>query len=196
MKHIEFEVLIKKAEGLLSPDEAREVEKHLRVCIDCARTSQKLESFTAYVRADTDFEEVPQATTANLLNIFQPQKAAANKDSFLRKLIASLTFDDWQTALNERFVLSDERQLLYKAENFDIDLRLNFAGEKCQLSGQLFPDCAPGTIELFSGEESRKAEFNEDCEFVFPPVKNGQYTLRIKLGETIIEIQNISLQSS
>lgn len=192
MKHIEFEVLINHFEGSLTAAGDKEVSGHLRKCRKCAAAARKLENFFGYVKK-SHFEQVSQAATANLLNIFKPKKAAARKDSLIKKLVAKLAFDDWQTALSERFILSDTRQFLYKAGNFDIDLRLNFAGKKCQVSGQVFPDCEPGSAEIFSGEQREKVSLNEDCEFVFPPVKIGNYDLQISLKDIVIEIQNISL---
>ncbi len=192
MKHIEFENLIKHFESLRSVAEGREVSEHLLNCEACAAQSRKLENFLGYVQRG-DYEQVSQSVTANLLNIYKPKKTAAKKESFVKKLVANLAFDDWQTALNERFILSDTRQLLYKTDKFDIDLRLNFAGEKCQVSGQIFPDCQSASAEIFSKEFSEKVYLNQDCEFVFPPIKNGVYGLRINSADKIIEIQDISL---
>ena len=104
-----------------------------------------------------------------------------------------LAFDDWQTALNERFTFSDTRQLLYKAENYDIDLRLNFIGDKCQLSGQILPDCEGAAIEILSEKVCEKTELNENCEFVFPLVSQNIYDLRIHFKDFFIEIPNFSL---
>ncbi len=195
MKHTEFETLIQHFEGKLPADEHHETAAHLRDCQTCAAESRKLEIFLGYVEK-RDYEQVPQAVTANLLNIYKPKKVVAKGESFVKKLIATLAFDDWQTVLNERFTMSDTRQLLYNTDEFDIDLRLNFTGEKCQVSGQILPDCQNATAELFSVETSEKVTLNQDCEFVFPPVKNGIYGLRINSADTLIEIRDISLFNS
>lgn len=193
MKHIEFEKLLKKFEGLLAENESGEISAHLAECRDCAVQSAKLEKFFSYAN-DKPQEEVGQAVTARLLNIFQPKKAfERKKESFGKRLSAILAFDDWQTALNERFTFSDTRQLLYKAENYDIDLRLNFIGGKCQLSGQILPDCETATIEIASENVREKIEVNENCEFVFPLVSQDIYDLRIHFKDFFIEIQDFSL---
>lgn len=193
MKHIEFEKLLEKFEGLLTENESREISAHLAGCTDCAAQSAKLENFFSYA-TDESPEDVGQAVTARLLNIFQPKKKIEiEKQSFGKRLLATLSFDDWQTVLNERFIFSDTRQLLYKAENYDIDLRLSFIGDKCQLSGQILPDCKATILEITSENVSARTELNENSEFVFPLVSQEIYDLRIYFKDFFIEISQISL---
>ncbi|MBS1796552.1 MAG: hypothetical protein JSS81_22150 [Acidobacteria bacterium] len=192
MRHIEFETLLKYFESSLSAAAEREVAAHLNACRDCAGVRNRLGTFFDYVREESEFEAVPQAVTANLLNIYKPPPRLPEKRSFVRTLAAKLVFDDWRLALNERFVLSDTRQLLYRAGDFDIDLRLHFAGEKCRVSGQVFPDCRRGAATLI-GEKRAEAVFNGDCEFFFEPVETGDYRLQIELDDVRIELPQISL---
>lgn len=193
MKHIEFAKLLENFEGLLAENEAGEISAHLAECQDCAAQSAKLEKFFSYAN-DNPPEEVGQSVTARLLNIFQPKKTfEIKKESFGKRLLAVLAFDDWQTALNERFTFSDTRQMLYKAKNYDIDLRLNFIGDKCQLSGQILPDCKGATVEIISENVRENAELNENCEFVFPLVSQNIYDLRIHFKDFFIEIPKFSL---
>jgi hypothetical protein len=194
MKHLKFEKLVNNFEGFESQAEEREVSGHLRSCAECAAAAAKLESFFRYVNADKN-AEVSQAGTARLLNIFRPKrKISAEGGSPLRRLFAGLVFDDWQTVLQERLSVSDSRHLLYRAGQFEIDLRLHFTGGGCQASGQVFPDCtASACAELFSAETSEKVFLNDCGEFVFPPVREGIYNFRIDSGEAIIEIENLSL---
>ncbi|HSK70481.1 MAG TPA: hypothetical protein VK892_02210 [Pyrinomonadaceae bacterium] len=194
MKHIEFEKLVNNFENRLSLAEREEVSEHLRVCAECAASAAKLEDFFSYVQADKD-AQVSQADTARLLNIFKPGKTvSAERESFGKRLLASLVFDDWRTAVQERFAATDSRNLLYRAGRFEIDLRLQFTGDKCQVSGQIFPDCSqPTAAEIFSEETSEKAFLNNYCEFVFPPLKAGIYNFRINSDGEIIEIENLPL---
>lgn len=196
MKHLEFEKLVKSFEGFESPAEEREVSGHLRSCSECAAQAAKLESFFRYANADKN-AKVSQADTAKLLNIFRPKRqVSARRDSKIKRLFANLVFDDWQTALQERLAFSDSRHLLYRAGQFEVDLRLHFAGGSCQVSGQVFPDCtssAGANAELFSAETSAKVFLNDCGEFVFPALKEGIYNFRLDSGETTIEIENLSL---
>jgi hypothetical protein len=194
MKHPEFEKLLSSFEGFRSRAEEMEVAAHLQSCAECAALAAKLESFFRYVGADKN-AKVSQADTAALLNIFRPKgKVSDPKISPLKRLFANLVFDDWQTALQERLSVSDSRHLLYRAGEFEVDLRLHFAGGSCQASGQVFPDCIPSaTAELFSAETSEKVFLNDCGEFVFPALQEGIYNFRLCSGETTIEIENLSL---
>jgi len=194
MKHLKFEKLVNNFEGSLSLAEEQEVSNHLRACMECGALGAKLENFFRYVSADKN-GEVSQADTARLLNIFQPRQPARGEgESTVKKLLAALVFDDWQAALQERLALSDARHLLYRAAPFEVDLRLNFSGGNCQVSGQVFPDCTlSATAEIFSAETSEMIFLNDYGEFVFPPLKEGVYKFRLNSGETVIEIENLSL---
>jgi hypothetical protein len=195
MKHPEFEKLVNKFEGTQSAAEEREVSAHLRACAKCAARAARLESFFRYAGAAKN-AEVSQRQTAALLNIFRPKRqiSAAERGSLVKRLLADLVFDDWRTALPERLAVSDSRHLLYRAGQFEIDLRLHFAGGGCQVSGQVFPDCtSPADAEIFSAETSEKVFLNDCGEFVFPSLKEGIYNFRLNSGETSIEIENLSL---
>ena len=196
MKHPEFEKLVKNFEGLLSLAEKQEVAEHLDGCSECAALGEKLENFFSYVNTSL-YEPVPQADTARFLNIFQPKKnRSAESQSLSERLFANLIFDDWQMALNERYAATDTRHLLYRAERFEIDFRLNFFGGKCQVSGQIFPDCGTAaTAEIYSEETSEKIFLNDYCEFVFPHLKEGIYNFRVTIENKILEIENLSLVS-
>jgi hypothetical protein len=195
MKHPEFEKLVKSFEGLLSISEEQEISSHLRVCAACGAQARKLESFFGYVNASKT-EQVSQADTARLLNVFRPERriSSAKAESFAERLLANLVFDDWQTAFSERFVADDSRHLLYRAGEFEIDLRLHFADGRCLVSGQIFPDCGKrASAEIVSETTSEKVFLNDYCEFVFPPIREGIYNFRIDSNAKIIEIENLSL---
>lgn len=194
MKHIEFDKLIEFFEDSQSANEAREISIHLELCADCADQMRRLESFFSYAPPTAD-EEVSQATTARLLNVFQPKNTAPARESILSKLFGKLIFDDWQTATNERFVFSDNRQMLFRAGEFDVDLRFDLSGEKCLIAGQIFSDAdlTDGKIEVFFAEESMTTSLNEFGEFNFSPLAADEFNFKISVAETVFEIERISV---
>jgi hypothetical protein len=195
MKHIEFAKLIEKYERSLTPHEAGEIAEHLSGCAECSLMSKKIASFFYYAQTDKS-AEVPQSVTANLLNIWQPKKNAAKKESLVNRIFGKLVFDDWQFALNERLAFSDTRQLLYKTKDFEIDLRLQFINGKCIVSGQVFPDLKEnGKVKIVSDNAEIETKLNENCEFVFSPVAEGTYNLQLDIENTHIEISKLSLHS-
>lgn len=192
LQHIKFEQLVRRAEGDLSDKIA---DKHLAECAECRTNLQKLQNFFAFAESN-QIETVPQAATAHLLNIYHSPKRK-EKESFVKRLRGALAFDDWlpEFAVNERLAYTDTRQMLFRANGFEIDLRLNFANGKCQPSGQIFPDCTGGEIEIVTSNFTEKVSLNEYCEFVLPFVSEGIYDFKIRLKNTEIEINQISLFS-
>jgi hypothetical protein len=193
MKHIEFTKLIEKYEESLSSTDEKEISEHLSGCGECTIVSKKLGTFFDFAQSYRT-EEIPQFLTANLLNIYQPSKLAPKKESFVKRFLGKLVFDDWQTALNERLFFSDTRQLLYKVNDFDIDLRLQFINGKCLVSGQIFPDIEKNaTVKIVSGNSQTEANLTENREFTFSPIAEGTYDLEITFDNIQIEIPKLSL---
>lgn len=191
MNHIEFEVLLNDRERRLEEPDARRVAEHLAVCADCAATARRIDGFLEFA-ASEEFA-VSQAVTANLLNIYKPKKQVASAPSMMRRFVAALAFDDWQTALSERFDGRDSRQMLFRAGEIEIDLRLEFSGGKCRVSGQIFGGVADGEVELISDDFIARALVNEDAEFFFEPIARGVYSLRFTVGGETVEIERIEI---
>lgn len=192
MKHLTFEKLVDKFEGRLAAADADSILSHLKECSACHAEHRKLEDFFGYVSIRPS-EEVPQAATANILNIYQRRPVVEIAKEGLLSKLGVLVFDDWTTALNERFAGMDSRQMLFNADGFDIDLRIEFVGESCVVTGQVFPDCPGAEITLSSQEASEKVTLNDMGEFSFVPVKTGEYSLRIRNDEVDLAINNIPL---
>lgn len=192
MKHLTFEKLVDKFEGRLGTAEAELVTSHLNECSACNADHRKLEDFFGYI-GDKPSEEVPQAATARILNIYQrTPKNDSPKESLMSRL-GVLVFDDWTTALNERFAGMDSRQMLFRADDIDIDLRIEFVGDKCIVTGQVFPHCPIAEVILRSQDTSVNVKLNDLGEFSFDPVKTGEYSLRIKNDEVDLVIDTIPL---
>ncbi len=194
MKHADFETLLDYLDGKLPDLAGREIADHLRICETCGIEAGKLRKFMEFAETGP-LEEVPQADTARLLNIYRPEKRDEKKEP-ARRFLASLIFDDWQTALNERFLMPDSRQMLYRAGDFEIDLRLNFLSEKCRVEGQVFPDCLAGFAEIYTDAVRHRVAFGADCEFALPPVDCGVYGLRFEIDGVTIEIQSMTLSNT
>ena len=191
MKHIEFANLLGQFEDHLSLENAADIQQHLDDCSTCSAEVRKLSAFFAYSKPQAA-EEVGQALTARLLNIFQPKRSIELKETASGSW---LIFDDWKMALNERFINTDTRQLLYKSGKYEIDIRLRFEAGKCEMSGQIFPDCGTGVAELISGDCRDSVELNEFSEFEFLPLPQGIYELQLQFEETVLQIDNIPLRS-
>lgn len=193
MKHIEFERLVDNFErGVAGPISA-EVADHLVECVSCSAEYRRLANFFEYVATGID-EDVPQATTARILNIYQ--RRPAPKPEAVKKAagLGFLVFDEWATALNERYSGIDSRQLLYRIDEFDIDLRIEFVAQYCRLTGQILPGIEGAMITLSSVNCSLSNPMNEFGEFEFESVEPGMYDLIIKSSERELTIKKVPLR--
>lgn len=102
-------------------------------------------------------------------------------------------FDDWSSLVYERHVGLDTRQLLYRISEYEIDLRLEFAEDKCLISGQLLPAVGDARLVMSGAGENYHAEITELGEFTIGPVASGAYDLTISIGRETFRLPNIPL---
>ena len=198
-RHIPFARLADLAEGRLSPEEAGEERAHLSECTNCAGQAARLGHLAALMRADTS-EDAPTELVAGVVRMFRARRAATPESGLLRRLVAALTFDS--STLQPAFgVRSGQpaaaRQLLFSADDFDVDLRLAQGPEGWTVSGQVLGPCRGGEVELVAadGSAAARAALNELCEFALPPRPEGAYALRLRLDEAEVEIPGLSLKA-
>ena len=193
MKHIEIETLINKFEGRLSAGDENEIAAHISECCECRAEAAKLADFFAYSEPHTA-NDVPQAATARLLNIYQRKPVVIREPQKSLSIVVSLIFDDWQMDLNERYSGMDTRQMLYRSGDIEVDLRIELIGDMCRLTGQIFPGIDGATAEIVSSSHPATTAFNDCGEFVFDPVPQGVYDIRISVGSEEIYIEKVPLQ--
>ena len=187
------------AEGRLAPDDTRDVRAHLDACTTCAGQLAEVERVTNLMRADTSVD-APRDVFLNAVQLIHVRPARDGVVAgVLRRLVASLSFDSGAQGLafgvrSGRAEVS--RQLIFSAGEVDVDLRLAPAAEGWAVSGQVLGECAGGWAELGgadTGGDAARAELNELCEFALPTVPAGSYTLRLGLGDTLVEIPGLDL---
>ncbi|HEX8290845.1 MAG TPA: zf-HC2 domain-containing protein [Pyrinomonadaceae bacterium] len=198
-RHIPFARLADLAEGRLSPEEAAEGRAHLAGCTACSAQAAQVGHLAALMRADTS-EDAPAELVASAVRMFRARRAArAEEPGLLRRLVAALTFDS--SSLRPAFGVrsgqaAPARQMLFSAGDLDVDLRLAAGGDGWTVSGQVLGPCENGEVELVSGgETAARAALNELCEFTLPAVAGGDYTLRLRLGGTEVEIPELGLKA-
>jgi anti-sigma factor RsiW len=191
--HIPFETLADLAEGRAAKAEREAAAGHLSTCSTCAAELNKLESVIALMHTD-DREDAPRDLLSYVINMFQQKEA---EPSILRRLVATLSFDSMTTApaFGFRSTQAESRQLLYSAEENDIDLRITPQNDLWMVVGQVLrPDCAGGQVELAGATGSVVAGLNDLCEFTLPPVSAGKYSLRVKTADVEIEVPELELK--
>ncbi len=193
MKHIDFAKLVERFEGSLRPEDVHLVDEHASKCGECSIAYRKLADLFAYT-APAESEDVPQATTARILNIYQRKPAQENEPRLERRGLASLLFDDWQMAVNERYSGIESRQLLFQVNEYQVDLRIEFSGEFAMVTGQIFPAITNATAELIHSDRRITVGLSELGEFVFDAVPKGRYDLRIASADSEIILDQVPIQ--
>ena len=196
--HPPFERLADLAEGRLAPEEARGVRTHLAACRNCAAQLAEVERVTNLMRADNSVD-APRDVLSNAVRLFDSRQAREGVVAgVIRRVVASLSFDSLAPGLayGVRSGGADaSRQLIFTAGDVDVDLRLAPAPEGWAVSGQILGECAGGWAELSgaNAEDAARAELNTLCEFALPVVPAGSYTLRLGLGDTLVEVPGLDL---
>ena len=193
--HISLETLADMAEER-APSERSETllaaEFHISACETCKATLQNLRRLIFLMKSDTA-EDVPRDVLMSALSIFTPTMPAP-----LPRIVAVLTFDS--RAAGPGFGMrsvrtASSRQLLFTAEETALDLRVTVENQECNLAGQVIrDDCAGAQMELSGATGTFTTVLNELCEFSFPAIPLGVYSLRLRTKDVEIEIPELELK--
>jgi hypothetical protein len=112
-----------------------------------------------------------------------------------RNIQATLIFDSFTTspAFGVRSGPSVARQVLYSAEEIDLDIRIAPDDGKWVITGQVLGDCDAGEIELI-GPSRQHANLDNLLAFALAPVPPGEYGMRVRCGEIEIEVPEFNLR--
>lgn len=172
-----------------------EAQRHLATCLSCSRELESLKKTIGLMQSDAT-EDAPKALIEHARNIFRARISATREPSFLRRIVAALTFDSLTAApaFGLRSQTSAGRQLIYSAEAADIDVRVARINDEWQISGQVLgSDCTSGDVDLESDKFSLSAKLNELCEFSFNAVPAGAYKISVHLPEFLVETPPLEL---
>lgn len=190
--HIEFETLVDIAEARATLEALQAAMQHLSNCSACADTLERLKETILLMKSDTA-DDVPPDVLVSALDVFQPERQTT-----LPRFVAVLTFDSRNTtrALGMRSFHTASRQMLFSAQDTDVDLRIAVQNEECILTGQVIrQDCPGGRIRVAGTAGSAEAALNELCEFTLPALPLGTYSLIVRLHDIEIEIPELELKA-
>jgi hypothetical protein len=190
--HISIETLADLAEDRLESKAREAALVHLSTCPACDSALLQVRNLTHLMRSDRP-EDVPGEVLNAAIEIFsRPLQLTA--PSSLRRIVATLTFDSFKStpAFGMRSGQTSSRQLLYSAEESDLDLRITVQNDQCVVAGQVLRDgCIEGLVEISGASGSAETSLNELCEFIFPALPLGNYQLRVKMGDVEIEVPEL-----
>lgn len=189
--HISLEILADIAENRVTGPALEAAMAHVRSCSDCDDTLRQLQHVVVMMRTDTA-EDAPHDLLRSAINLF-----GLESQTPVRRIIAVLTFDSRtdRSAFGMRSIRTASRQLLYSAQDADLDLRVSVQNEECILSGQIIREgCKGGLVEISGATGSAEATLNELCEFTLPPMPVGNYSLKVRMPDVEIEIPELDLK--
>lgn len=189
--HIPVETLANIADSRATAEAREAAMAHVSTCSTCNDTLRALQQLILMMRSDST-TDAPRDVLRSAIHIFSQEKCSP-----LRRIVALLTFDSRTAgpAFGLRSIPGASRQLLYSAEDTDLDLRITMQNDECVLAGQVIGgDCVEGHVEI-SGVTGRSiATLNDVCEFTLPPVPAGNYCLIVKMHDREIEIPELELK--
>lgn len=189
--HITVETLANIADGRATAEAQAAAMAHISICSTCHDTLGALQQLILMTRSDSTID-APRDVLTSVINIFSQEKPSP-----LRRIVALLTFDSRTAgpAFGLRSLPGASRQLLYSAEETDLDLRITMQNDECVLAGQVIGgSCAEGHVEISGVTGKSEATLNDVCEFTLPPVPAGNYSLIIRMDDREIEIPELELK--
>jgi len=194
--HLSTETVFDLIEGRLGREEEAFWQEHLGVCSGCAQDIDRWRR----LRADLKRSHLKSASgeILNTIMEFFPHQRV-EKELGRPPVVAALVFDTFRDVAlaNARGAVA-ARQLVMRAEDFDIHLKIWGEPERRQMLGQLLPRGTSkfvGTARfhlLQNGERLETATNDEMGEFYFTDVPEGDLALQIDLPNlTVVGALNI-----
>ena len=207
MKCPGFARLVDYLDGRLGVTDGSRIAQHLEEgCSSCGPTRQWYERTLSIVAAD-DSCEPPPWVLKRALRIFDAQRERPRIFERIGRAVASLVFDSVALPALEgvRSTESANRQLLYRAGDYSIDLQIGSADQMhADVAGQVlrerevsFDSVALCQVDLMRGEERLvTTATNQVGEFTIKGVELGDYGLQLELPDGILVVEGFSVTAS
>ena len=189
--HISVETLADIGENRATAEAREAAMSHLSTCSTCHATLLQLQHLILTMKSDNT-TDAPRDVLTAAINVFSQEKRSP-----LRRIVAFLIFDSRNTgpAFGVRSLPAASRQMLYSAEETDVELRITVHNDECILAGQVIGEgCAGAHIEISGVAGTSKAILNDVCEFTLPPIPAGNYSLTVRMLDREIEIPELELK--
>ncbi len=187
--HVPFDQLVDLVDGRLSVEALESARAHLVGCERCVADLAWLEQLIGLMRSDTSVD-APADLLARVVGLFRQRG-----DRLPRRVVPTMRFDSARQpqGIGVRSGFTGVRQLIFNADDIDLDLHLSPVTSGWAVSGQLLGNCHGGEVELHGQQGVARATLNLLCEFKLSPIQPGLYTLTLHLDSTDLEITNLDI---
>jgi hypothetical protein len=196
--HLSSEIALDLLDRRLKADQALFWKNHMEICTDCTR---EIEGWRQ-LEMDLERSHLKSASDSELQNAIHiySQPRSDESGSRIRSILASVTFDSFlQPAMaGARGSAATARQMVMRAEEFDIHIKIWGELQHRQMLGQLLPRNGQDFVQsarfhlLKNGERLESTAIDEMGEFHFTDVPEGDLSLQIDLPNlTVIGALNM-----
>ena len=160
-------------------------------------TDKNLQEIINLMQRD-DSVDAPVDSVRWASNLFRTRSIKKPKKSILKQLVAVLQMEiaPNKPAFGERSAATASvRQVLYRAGDNAIDLRIESGEKGFNVTGQILgPDFAGSTVALFEDAKSFETVANDTGEFRFANIPGGRYELSIRNEAIEISLKAIEIE--
>jgi hypothetical protein len=187
--HVPFDQLVDLVDGRLYAEAQKRARAHLAGCEQCTADVAWLEHLIGLMRSDTSVD-APADLIGRVIELFHQRSARLP-----RRLVATMRFDSARQpqGIGVRSGFTGGRQLVFNADDIDLDLRLFPLATGWAVSGQLLGNCHGGEVELHGPQGAARTTLNELCEFKLSSIQPGLYRLMLHLDGTDLEITDLNI---
>lgn len=183
--HLSSETALDFVEERLDQDQKTFWQQHLESCEECTQEVHRWRQ----LRVDLERSHLKSASDRELHKAIQIYQRRPGGGSTVRSVVASLVFDSFmQPAMaGARGARTAARQLVMRAEDFDIHVKIWGEAEHKQMLGQLLPRSGQDFVQsarfhlLKNGERIDSTGIDDMGEFHFIDVPEGDLSLQIDL---------------
>jgi hypothetical protein len=196
--HLSAETALDFIEGRLAKDQETFWRNHLEICNQCTDDVRFWRQLSTDLKR-YHLKSVSDRVLGNVIETF-PCRRDQNQSSF-RSVIAALIFDSFHqpTFAGARGTSASTRQLVMRAEQFDIHITLWDEADDRQMLGQLLPRNGQNLFPsarfylVQNGKRLKTTVVDEMGEFHFRNVPEGDWSLQIDLPNlTVIGALNLN----
>lgn len=190
-RHISFAQVVDLVEGRLSGVDQAQAQAHTAACSRCAAEINGITRMIGLMRSDTA-DDAPAQVVDLAVDLFRTRRAPV---AVRRRLLAALRYDSWRTLpqAGMRGGTRSERQLLFNAEGFDVDVRITRSGEVWTIAGQVLGPEQGGQVMLLGASGTLQSALTELSEFKLSLVPPDTYRLIVQLSSVQIEIVGLEV---
>jgi hypothetical protein len=207
MKCPSFERLIDYLDSRLPEPEAAGLTSHLAAgCSNCGETRDWYTRMRAVVASD-DLVAPPQWVFNRAIRIFDKELHRPRLAERIAQGIAALVYDSFArpAMAGVRSAEMADRQLLYDAGDYSIDLRIassertgaDLTGQVLKESDPTFESVSTLKVQIARGDEVVFSTVTDEMgEFKLSGVERGLYNLRVELSDGSITVPDLSVSAS